>query len=750
MEVEHALRRRDYLVERSVLNEEELEEIGQRSKKLKLPAWRRKPQCLVAKSLLLRFFPLLSWLPRYPVKEWLLGDVVSGLSVGIVHLPQGLAYAMLAGLPPVYGLYTSFYPTLVYFFFGTSRHVSVGTFAVVSVMVGSVTEALVPNDEFLLPGNGTVTATRDAMRVQVAASLTILVGIFQVALGLVQFGFVVTYLSEPLVRGYTTAAAIQVLMSQLKYVFGVKLGEHSGPLSMIYMLIEICSKLPQTNVGTLLTSLIAMVILLAVKLLNQKFHSKLFMPIPIELFTLIGATGISFGAKLQKNYGVDVVGNIPTGLIPPMMPDFSLFGKVAGNAFAIAIVAYVIAISLGKIFALKHGYKVDSNQELIALGLSNFLGGFFRCFTISCSMSRSLVQESTGGNSQVAGAVSSLVILIIIVKLGELFSDLPKAILAAIIIVNLKGMFKQFSDIQTLWKANRIDLMIWLVTFMSTLLLNLDIGLGASVAFALLTVIFRTQLPQYSILGQVTETDLYRDVTEYKEAKELPGVKIFHSSATLYFANAELYAEALKKKCGIDVDHLITKKKKLIKKQKQKQNKIEKEEKKRDKKAAAAAAEIPMVPEGVNSDSVQVRIGSIEDIKTKQVLDKDGHESTVCVTGDTQDLGTQLEAQEKLTLESLGLPRPDFHTLILDFAPVNFVDTVCIKILKNIFGDFREIEVDVYLASCQESVICQLEAGNFFSQTITKAHVFASVHDAVTYSLRGRVSGAAEFHVTKM
>ncbi|XP_028906010.1 solute carrier family 26 member 6 isoform X3 [Ornithorhynchus anatinus] len=691
MEVEHALRRRDYLVERSVLNEEELEEIGQRSKKLKLPAWRRKPQCLVAKSLLLRFFPLLSWLPRYPVKEWLLGDVVSGLSVGIVHLPQGLAYAMLAGLPPVYGLYTSFYPTLVYFFFGTSRHVSVGTFAVVSVMVGSVTEALVPNDEFLLPGNGTVTATRDAMRVQVAASLTILVGIFQVALGLVQFGFVVTYLSEPLVRGYTTAAAIQVLMSQLKYVFGVKLGEHSGPLSMIYMLIEICSKLPQTNVGTLLTSLIAMVILLAVKLLNQKFHSKLFMPIPIELFTLIGATGISFGAKLQKNYGVDVVGNIPTGLIPPMMPDFSLFGKVAGNAFAIAIVAYVIAISLGKIFALKHGYKVDSNQELIALGLSNFLGGFFRCFTISCSMSRSLVQESTGGNSQVAGAVSSLVILIIIVKLGELFSDLPKAILAAIIIVNLKGMFKQFSDIQTLWKANRIDL-----------------------------------------------------------AKELPGVKIFHSSATLYFANAELYAEALKKKCGIDVDHLITKKKKLIKKQKQKQNKIEKEEKKRDKKAAAAAAEIPMVPEGVNSDSVQVRIGSIEDIKTKQVLDKDGHESTVCVTGDTQDLGTQLEAQEKLTLESLGLPRPDFHTLILDFAPVNFVDTVCIKILKNIFGDFREIEVDVYLASCQESVICQLEAGNFFSQTITKAHVFASVHDAVTYSLRGRVSGAAEFHVTKM
>uniref|UniRef100_A0A663M6P3 Solute carrier family 26 member 6 n=1 Tax=Athene cunicularia TaxID=194338 RepID=A0A663M6P3_ATHCN len=403
-------------------------------------------------SLLFRFLPFLHWLPRYPVKDWLLGDIASGFSVGIMHLPQGLAYALLAGLPPVTGLYSSFYPVFLYFFFGTSRHNSVGPFAVISVMIGSLTDSLLPSENFLESVNGSNTtvneAQRDAARVELVATITVLTGIFQVALGLLQFGFVVTYLSDPLVRGYTTAASVHVLVSQLKNVFGV------SPVPS--------SCLPETNVGTLVTAIIAMVAIFIVKELNHKFAAKLPMPIPIELITIIISTGISYGVNLKAKFGISVVGNIPSGLKPPVVPNVSYFGQVVGNAFAIAVVGYAICISLGKIFALKHGYKVDSNQELIALGLSNFLGGFFQCFAISCSMSRSLVQESTGGNSQVAGVISSLVILVTILKIGELFRDLPK--------------------------------MVWIVTFVATLLLNLDIGLGASVAFGLLTVIFRTQL----------------------------------------------------------------------------------------------------------------------------------------------------------------------------------------------------------------------------------------------------------------
>uniref|UniRef100_A0A8B9BV17 Solute carrier family 26 member 6 n=1 Tax=Anser brachyrhynchus TaxID=132585 RepID=A0A8B9BV17_9AVES len=668
-----------------------------------------------AKSLLFRFLPVLRWLPRYPVKDWLLGDITSGFSVGIMHLPQGLAYALLAGLPPVTGLYSSFYPVFLYFFFGTSRHNSVGPFAVISVMIGSVTESLLPSEKFFISVNGSNTTIvdevkRDAERVQLVATITILSGVFQVALGLLQFGFVVTYLSDPLVRGYTTAASVHVLISQLKNVFGVSVGEYSGPLSLFKTFIEICRKLPQTNVGTLVTAIIAMVAIFIVKELNHKFASKLPMPIPIELITIIISTGISYGVDLKSKFGISVVGDIPSGLKPPVVPKTTYFGQVVGNAFAIAIVGYAICISLGKIFALKHGYKVDSNQELIALGLSNFLGGFFQCFAISCSMSRSLVQESTGGNSQVAGVLSSLVILVTILKIGELFRDLPKAILAAIIIVNLKGMFKQFTDFRTLWKSNRVDLMIWIVTFVATLLLNLDIGLGASVAFALLTVIFRTQLPHYSLLGRVADTEVYKDVAEYQKAQEIPGVKIFRSSSTLYFANVEMYAEALKKKSGINVDRLIAKKKKVLRKLKKQQKKAEKEKAKRKKGATSTRMVKPRLPPSLQATEAECNGPGVA------VIELSGEESS---------------APAEPTLRSLGLPQPDFHAVILDFSSLNFVDTVSIKIVKNIFRDFREIEVDVFVAS--SSVLAQLERGNFFSSTITKQCFFPSVHDAVLH-----------------
>ncbi|NWW20253.1 S26A6 protein, partial [Falcunculus frontatus] len=716
---------------REVLSEAELEEVAQRKPPTK-PSLRgclHKTRCSgsAAKSLLFRFLPFLRWLPRYPIKDWLLGDIVSGFSVGIMHLPQGLAYALLAGLPPVTGLYSSFYPVFLYFFFGTSRHNSVevlvptlgslptlslfsGPFAVISVMIGSLTESLVPSEDFLESVNGSNATVneelRDATRVELVATITVLTGIFQVALGLLQFGFVVTYLSDPLVRGYTTAASVHVLVSQLKNVFGVSQGEHSGPLSLFVTIIDLCKKLPDTNVGTLVTAIIAMVAILIVKELNHKFGAKLPMPIPIELITIIVSTGISYGVNLNDKFGISVVGNIPSGLKPPVAPNISYFGQVVGNAFAIAVVGYAICISLGKIFALKHGYKVDSNQELIALGLCNFLGGFFQCFAISCSMSRSLVQESTGGNSQVAGVIASLVILVTILKIGELFRDLPKAILAAIIIVNLKGMFKQFSDLSTLWKSNRVDLLVWIVTFVATLLLNLDIGLAASVAFGLLTVIFRTQLPHYSILGRISNTDVYRDVAEYEMAQEVPGVKIFRSSSTVYFANVELYAEALKKKSGINVDRLIEKKKKALKKLQKQQKKLEKEKAKRKKSNDTGSPSLPQ---------------NTEDGPGVAVIELNAGDSS---------------APSEPTLHSLGLPQPGFHAVILDFSPVNFVDTVSIKILKNIFRDFREIEVDVFIASCPVSVLAQLERGNFFSSAITKQSFFPSVHDAVVHVSR--------------
>ncbi|XP_018425158.1 PREDICTED: solute carrier family 26 member 6-like [Nanorana parkeri] len=702
----------DHVPKWPVLSEAELEELAPRSEDGGpglVTRMKRRLRCsgTVAKSLLLKFIPILNWLPRYPVKEWLLGDIISGISVGIIQLPLGLAYGLLAGVPPVFGLYSSFYPVILYSIFGTSRHISPGTFAVISVMVGSVTESLAPSDNFILPGNESWVdeAARDAVRVQVASSLTLLVGIFQILLGLVQFGFVVTYLSDPLIRGYTSAAAVHVTVSQLKSILGVSISQRSHPLSLIYAIVNICAKLPKTNVASLLIGVIAIVVLFVVKFLNEKYNSKIRFPIPIELITLIVATGIAYGADLNEAYGVGIVGDIPTGLKAPVIPDVSLFASVAGNAFAIAVVVYAFTISLVKMFAVKHGYNIDSNQEFIALGLSNSVGSFFQCFTIGTAMSRSLVQESTGGNSQVAGGVSCLVILVILLKAGELFKTLPKAILASVVIVNLKGIFKQFRDIPLLWRTNKIDLVVWLVTFVATILLNLDLGLAVSVAFSLLTVIVKTQLPHYSILGQVPSTHIYRDVAQCQQLQEVRGIKIFKSSATVYFANADLYANAVKKMSGIEVDKLIEMKKKAIKKEAQLQKKAEKRAKKelkRRKGGMELANEL---------DSIAVHNLSTTDTEIQK------------------DRGLL----EENTVNCLEQNLPPIHSLILDLSTVSFVDTGSIKMLKNLFRDFHEIDVNVYLAGCHESVLEELEVGNFFSKTITKSQLFPSVHDAVTF-----------------
>lgn len=517
----------EYSVQREVFDEVRLDVVAQRERSSTGPSVGGKikefTRCSVPrlKQIVQRWVPVLDWLPKYNIRENAMGDLVSGCSVAIMHLPQGMAYALLASLRPVYGLYTSLFPVLVYFIFGTSRHISIGTFAVISIMVGSVTERLAPDSDFPFDKSNNTGSVdidaRDAYRVTIACSLTLLVGIFQILLGVVRFGFVVNYLSEPLVRGYTTASACHVFVSQLKYIFGVSPSRYNGPLSLIYTVVDICSLLPQTKIPELVVSLVALVVLIVVKEVNGCYSKKLPLPIPIELIVVIVATIITHFAELTTLYHIDVVGEIPSGLKAPQAPDVSLFSQVIGDAFAIAIVGYAINISLGKTFGLKHGYKVDSNQELVALGLSNSIGACFQCYSVTSSLSRSLVQESTGGKTQVAGVISSILVLIIVLKIGALFEDLPKAVLSTIVFVNLKGMFKQFTDVPQLWRTNKVDLLVWLVTFVSTILLNLDLGLAVSIGFSMLTVIFRTQLPRYSILGQVPGTDLYLETEIYKQ-----------------------------------------------------------------------------------------------------------------------------------------------------------------------------------------------------------------------------------------
>ncbi|XP_032369521.1 solute carrier family 26 member 6, like 1 [Etheostoma spectabile] len=784
-----------YRVEREVLDEQRLEEVTQRktysdTHPSLIEHLKESLRCTVPKlkQSVVSSLPVLYWLPKYSVWDYGMPDLISGISVGIMHLPQGLAYALLASLPPVFGLYTSLYPALIYFFFGTSRHISIGTFTVLSIMVGSVTERLAPDLNFLIINGTNITAevniiARDSYRVEVAAATTVLGGLIQVALGLVKFGFVGTYLSEPLVRAYTTAAAAHAVVAQLKYIFGVSPTRFSGPLSLVYTLKDVCSLLPHTHFPTLVVSAVSMVFLIAAKELNSYLSPKLPVPIPVELITIVAGTLISTYTHLDNNYTISVVGVVPSGLSSPSVPDVSLFREVIGDAFALAMVGYAVSISLGKTFALKHGYKVDSNQELVALGLSNAVGGFFQCFSVCSSMSRSLIQENTGGKTQMAGVASALIVLVTILKLGPLFKELPKAVLAAIVLVNLKGMFKQHFDIVTLWRSSKIDLVVWLVTWVSTLLLNLDLGLAASIIFALLSVIFRTQLPTYSVLGNVPGTELYVDIETHTEVREIPGVTIFRSSATVYFANADLYLEALKEKSGLDISKMIIYKRRQEAKQRRREMRAERRAKrqaKKERQAQRAGKQMSGAPvfsveeeagrwrdtcvDGNVTDKEEQGLTKRENgtvfviPNTPRTLDdpcrweylKGGEPDCTSLgwmselqDGDTTTLGSSSDDTlshdlERVSLGSLGKWTWDIHSIIIDLSTANFIDTVAIKTMKNIFQDFSEIDVDIYLAGCQASVVEQLELGDFFSESVTKRHLFASIHDAVLYCLDHR------------
>ncbi|KAJ1161846.1 hypothetical protein NDU88_002327 [Pleurodeles waltl] len=706
-----------YCVRRPIYNLEILQEqLHVKEKKVTPITERLKHYCRCsskkAKSHLYSFLPILKWLPRYPVKEYILGDIVSGLSTGVMQLPQGLAYALLAAVPPVFGLYSSFYPVFLYTFFGTSRHISIGTFAVVSLMIGGVAVRIAPDEMFDIASTNLTNSTekyeaRDAMRVKVAVAVTLLSGLIQLCLGILRFGFVAIYLTEPLVRGFTTAAAVHVFSSQLKYLLGIKTKRYSGTLSVVYSIIAVFSNIKQTNIATLITGMICVILLLAAKEINQRFKHKLPVPIPMEIIVVIISTGVSAALNLSGNYKVEVVGSIPTGFRSPAVPDVSLFSAVFVDAIAIAIVGFSMTISMAKIFALKHGYTVNGSQELIAVGLCNSFGSFFQTFAITCSMSRSLVQESTGGKTQIAGLLASILVLLVILVIGYLFEPLPQTVLAAIVMVNLKGMFKQLADVSHLWRTSRIELAIWVVSFWASVFLGLDYGLLVAVGFAIMTVVYRTQSPQYRILGQIPSTDIYCATNDYEEIKEYPGIKIFQANTSLYFANSEMYVSALRKKTGVDPCAILTARKKALKRH-ARQRKNADENKKRTVLKLSNDVEMGAKHELINEETF-----------TK--LPENGQSAS-----ETQFSNTPSEE-----LEHFMKPGTNIHSIILDFTPVNFIDSVGVKTLKSVIKEYREIDVAVYIAGCNGLIVEDLNRLSFFENSIKKDIIFHSVHDAV-------------------
>ncbi|XP_041113574.1 pendrin-like [Polyodon spathula] len=669
-----------------------------------------------AKDITKGLLPILDWLPKYKIKEWLPKDIVSGISTGLVATLQGLAFALLVSVPPVYGLYASFFQFLTYFFMGTSRHLSIGPFPVTSLMLGSIVLAMAPDENFKIKGNSTGlngttldVAAMNEYRVLVSNTATVLMGILLLIMGIFQIGFLVRYLSDPLIGGFTTAAAFQVTVSQVKLVLAVPTGNYNGVLSIIYTIIDIFKNIGKTNFADLIAGLLTLIIVMSVKEVNDRFKHKIPVPIPIELFVTIVATGISYGVNLEAKYHASIVKNIPRGFLPPQPPDVSMFANMIGSCFSTAVVGYAVAVSVAKVYATKHNYQIDGNQELVSFGVSNIFGGSFSGFFGCTALSRTAVQESTGGQTEIAGFISVSIVFIVIVALGKLLEPLQKSVLAAIVIANLKGMFMQVVDVPRLWRQNKTDSIIWVVTCAASIILGLDLGLLAGLVFELATVVIRTQFPTCAALGNVPGTDIYKNIKDYKNIEELSGIKIFRCNAPIYFANMDFFKDRLKAIVGFDAVRVFRKRNKALKM-------IQKLIKK---------GKLRSTKNGVLTD-----LGV--DNKAFESDPEQEPEEAEDVEVPTKEMEIQVDWNSDLPLKVI-VPKVTIHSLIIDFGAVSFLDVVSVKGLKLIVKEFMRIDVNVYIAGYDDEIIQKMEACGFFDDTIKKDILFLTIHDAVLF-----------------
>ncbi|KAB7497897.1 Prestin [Armadillidium nasatum] len=513
-----------------------------------------------AKETLYLRLPILDWLFRYKIRRDLVNDIIAGFTVGILNIPQGMAYAMLAGLAPIVGIYMGFFPVLIYATFASSRHNSIGTFAVVCIMSGKVIEELSTTPVtvglgfagFVGASNGTTYEPTE-----VASILSFAVGVWMVVFGLLSLGTLSVFLSDMLVSGFTTGCAIHVLTSQIPKLFGIDSESYQGVFKIPKTWWSILQNIWYSNPTTMVISLICFFILIVNnEFIKPRLRKVTRIPIPIELIVVVGATLASKGCDLNEDFGVDIIGDIPTGMPPPKLPPFELYDDVLLSSLGITIVSYTVSFSMAKIFAKRLDYNVDATQELYALGLSNFMGCLFSCAPISASLSRSLIQQTVGGATQLASYISCALLVL--------------CALAAIIAVALKGMFLQFGDVVDMWKISKPDACIWIIAFLGVVILDINYGLLLGIVAVLLLLIYRNQSPNMTLLGRVGETDVYLDKTRYCTVDEIPGIKICHISGSLHFANQEAFRNTLVKKTGLDP--------KAIMKWKKKQEKLLKKE----------------------------------------------------------------------------------------------------------------------------------------------------------------------------
>ncbi|WP_375240499.1 SulP family inorganic anion transporter [Polaribacter sp.] len=467
-----------------------------------------------------KIIPILEWLPNYN-SSLFKGDLVAGITVGIILIPQGIAYALIAGLPPIYGLYCALVPQIMYAIFGSSRQVAIGPVAMDSLIVAT--------------GVSTLALAGSESYISIAILLALMVGAIQFIMGVFSLGFIVNFLSKPVITGFTSAVALIIGFNQFRNLLGVDFVQ-SDQIQII--LEDIIYNISNYNYHTTVIGLFSVIVIIFFRKINKKIPNALIV-------VILGIITMKYFGKSFED--VSIVKDIPSGLPKFELPtfDFDQIKELMPIALTLVMVGYLETISIGKSLEAKQDeYRIRPNQELIALGISNMVGSLFKAYPSTSSFSRSAINQESGAKTGMAALISVIMVVITLLFLTPLFYHLPKTVLAAIIIVAVFGLVN-FKEAGFLWKANKLDFWLMLATFLATLLLGIEYGIIVGVGLSLIILIFRTSRPYVAELGKVPNSNFYRNKNRFDEVVIDDDILVFRFDAQLFYANSNYFRDKL-------------------------------------------------------------------------------------------------------------------------------------------------------------------------------------------------------------
>lgn len=466
-----------------------------------------------------KYFPILTWLPGYNTDDFR-HDIIAGATVAVMIIPQGMAYAMLAGLPPIMGLYAGLMPLVIYGIMGTSRHLAIGPVALDSILVAS--------------GIGVLAREGTPEYIQLAILLAFMVGVFQILMGIARLGFLVNFLSNPVISGFTAAAAFIIATSQLKHILGIPA---AGSQQIFIVLKQILQHIQDTNFYSLSIGITSIGILVFLK------RWKPYLPGALIVVSI--GTFVVWFFKLTT-HNVQIVGEIPHGFPGVALPAFSKEAmlELIPIALTVGIISLMEAVAISKRIAAQHKYTIDANQELRALGVANLSSGLMGGYSVGGSFARTAVNAHSGVKTPMSSLITAGIVALTLLFLTPLFYYMPRAVLAAIIITAVSGLV-DIPEVKRIYKVKKHDFIVLLFAFIATIGLGVRYGLFLSVLLSLVMIIRRITRPHIAFLGQIPGTDILRNIKRVPNARDIPGLVILRMDASLYFANIEYFRDKL-------------------------------------------------------------------------------------------------------------------------------------------------------------------------------------------------------------